>query len=147
MFPKTYKVTAKKMGKLAVEVQARDFKVILDEPKGSGGTNIGMNPVELLLCSLGGCQTITASAFAEQVGVTIDELWVDVEGDLDSAGMMGYTDYRPGYQKIRFNFHIKTSSSEEKVKKLIELVKKRCPVGDSLCNGVEFDEAKITIEK
>jgi len=147
MFPKTYKVTAKKTGKLLVEVQAREFKVVLDEPKGSGGTNIGMNPVELLLCSLGGCQTITASAFAEQVGVKIDELWIEIEGDLDSAGMMGYTDYRPGYEKIRFNFHIKTSSPDENVKKLVELIKKRCPVGDSLQSGVEFEEAKITIEK
>ena len=36
---------------LQVEAQSRGFKVLMDEPVEGGGTDKGMNPVELLLSS------------------------------------------------------------------------------------------------
>ena len=129
-----------------MEATVRNFTVKIDEPTSSGGTDTGMNPVELLLCSLGACQAITAVAFAPQCGVDLKNIWVEVEGDMDSAGMMGYTDFRPGYEKIRFNFHITSPSPEAKIKKLINLVEQRCPVGDSLRNGVVLEAPSITME-
>ncbi|MEA4815876.1 MAG: OsmC family protein [Lachnospiraceae bacterium] len=129
-----------------MEATSRNFTIKVDEPTSSGGTNTGMNPVELLLCSFGACQAITAVVYAPQCGVDLQDLWIEVEGDMDSAGMMGYTDFRPGYEKIRFNFHIKSPSPEAKIQKLVNLVEKRCPVADSLKNGVSFEDPVITIE-
>ena len=40
---------------VAVKVQARQFELMLDEPKSLGGTDTGMNPVEALLGALGAC--------------------------------------------------------------------------------------------
>lgn len=146
IFEKTNKITATKVGKVAVEVQARDFKILVDEPQESGGSDSGMNPVELLLCSLGACQVVAAAIFARQLKVDLEELWVELEGDMDSAGMMGYSGIRPGYQNIRFVFHIKTDSPPEKVQVLFDLVEQRCPVGDSLRNGVPFEKSKVILE-
>ena len=105
-----------------------------------------MSPVEALLCSLGACQVVAACVFARQMRIELDDIWVEVEGDMDSAGMMGYTGIRPGYQHIRFVFHVKTDAPPARVQALIDLVEQRCPVGDSLKNGVPFDEPKIILE-
>jgi len=143
----TFKATVRKKEGLRVEGEARGFKVIIDEPEELGGTNQGMNPVELVLCSLGSCQTILAASFAEKSKVDLEDFWVDVEGELDPDGFMGLSDVRPGYSNIRFHFHIKSNSPEENIKKFVELIEKRCPIADTLANLVQVDKAKYTIEK
>ncbi|MBV7275960.1 OsmC family protein [Clostridium thailandense] len=143
----TFKATVRKKEGLKVEGESRGFKVIADEPESLGGTNTGMNPVEMLLCSLGACQTIVAASFAKKLRVELEDFWVDLEGDLDTDGFMGVSDVRPGYSNIRFNFHIKSNSPEKNIKELVELIEKRCPVGDTLANLVKLENAKITIEK
>ena len=146
MFAKTNKAVARRVGKVAVEAQSRNFTIRIDEPKTSGGEDTGMSPVEALLCSLGACQVVAATVFARQMRLDLEDIWVEVEGDMDSAGMMGYTDFRPGYERIRFVFHVKTDASPAKVQALIDLVEQRCPVGDSLKNGVPMEKPKIILE-
>ncbi|QGU94306.1 OsmC family peroxiredoxin [Clostridium bovifaecis] len=143
----TFKAVARKKEGLAVETEARGFKITLDEPEELGGTNTGMNPVEVLLCGLGACQTIVASAFAGEFGIDLQDFWVELEGDLDTDGFLGLADVRPGYSHVRFNMHVKSDASEEKIKEFVEFIEKRCPVGDSLGQGVKLERTKITIEK
>lgn len=143
---KTFKATVKRKKGLAVEAESRGFKIIGDEPEDLGGTNTGMNPVELLLSSLGSCQTIAVATFAQKQGIILKDFWVELEGDLETNGFLGLSDVRPGYQNIRVNMHIKTDASKEQVEKFIQFVEKHCPVGDSIGNGVKIDPAKITIE-
>ena len=146
MFEKTNKAVARRVGKVAVEAQSRNFTIRIDEPKTSGGEDTGMSPVEALLCSLGACQVVAATVFARQIWVDLEDIWVEVEGDMDAAGMMGYTGCRSVYQRIRFVSHVTTDAPPEKVQALIDLVEQRCPVGDSLKNGVPFDKPKIILE-
>jgi Predicted redox protein, regulator of disulfide bond formation len=146
IFEKTNKITARSLGKVAVEVQARDFTLRVDEPKESGGGDTGMSPVEMLLCSMGACEVVATSLFARQMRIELEELWVEVEGDLDSAGQLGYTGIRPGYQNIRLAFHIKTDAPPAKVQSLIDLVEQRCPVADSLRAGVPLGKPKVYLE-
>lgn len=143
----TLKAVVRKKEGLAVEAEARGFKVIFDEPEDLGGTDTGMNPVEAMLCSLGGCQAIAALSFADDVGIDVQDFWVELEGDLDLEGFKGLSDARPGCSDIRFHMHIKSDSPAEKIEEFIELVESRCPVGDSLANGVKLERTKITIEK
>ena len=44
---KTYTAKAELIEGLKVRASARDFSVVLDEPLEQGGTNAGMNPIEL----------------------------------------------------------------------------------------------------
>lgn len=143
---RTFKAIVRRKEGLMIEGEARGFKVIIDEPEDLGGTNKGMNPVELLLCSLGSCQSILAASFAPKFTIELQEFWVEVEGDLDPDGFMGLSDVRPGYSNIRFNFHIKSGASEDNIRKLVDLIEKRCPVADTLANIVKIDKAKYTIE-
>lgn len=143
----TFKAIARKKEGLAVIGEARDFKVNIDEPVSLGGTDTGMNPVEMILCALGGCQAIVAAAFAGEMGIDLQDFWVELEGDLDLDGFMGLSEVRPGYQNIRFNMHIKSDASEDKIKEFVEFIEKRCPVGDTLGKGVNLEKAIITMEK
>ena len=144
----TLKATTKKLPDgLQVETDSRGFKVLLDEPEELGGTNKGMNPMELVLCALGACQTIVAFAFAENNGIALEDFWVDLEGDFDSDGFLGLSDVRPGYSEIRYKMHFKSTASEEELNKFAEFIEKTCPVGDSVGNGVKLVHSGIVIEK
>ena len=147
MYEKTYKVSGKKVGDLGVEVTARGHKIKVDEPIEGGGEDTGMNPVEMLLGSIAACQTISTSIYADSMGIKIDEMSIEVEGDMDSAGFMGYAKFRPGYTNIRSHIKIKSDADPAMVQQLIDLVEIRCPVEDSVKKGVEIAHAKVEVEK
>lgn len=69
-----------------VEVEARGHRLIIDEPEALGGTDQGMNPVELLLSALGACQAIVARTYAKKFGIDLKSFRVDLEGELDIDG-------------------------------------------------------------
>jgi uncharacterized OsmC-like protein len=122
---------------MKVESEARGFKIVNDEPVELGGTDLGMNPVEALLCAIGACQCMTARFFARSLKIDLEEYRVDVEGDLDSKGFLkGDAGVRPGLQEIRLAIHIKSEAPPEKIAKLMTLVESRCPVGETVLNGV-----------
>ncbi len=140
----TFKAVARKLPEgLQVETNVRNFKLILDEPKDLGGTDVGMNPVEALLCALGACQTIVAAAFAKSQRFKFDEVHTELEGDLDPDGYMGLAPVRNGYQEIRYSMHFKTDESQEKAEAFADFIEKRCPVGDCLANGVNLVRAGV----
>ncbi len=131
---------------MQVETQSRNFKFLIDEPKSLGGTDQAMNPVEALLCTLGGCQAIVAAAFAKAHKVTFEDFYVEIEGDIDLDGFMGKADVRPGFQEIRYTMHFKTDEPREKMKKFVKFIERTCPVGDSIENEVKFVNSGLVIE-
>src|SRR5690625_7259490 len=58
----TFKVTSELEEHVRVKNTTRGFEFIADEPEALAGTNIGPNPIEYLLGSLGACQVITYQA-------------------------------------------------------------------------------------
>lgn len=134
MANEVFKSTVTWSGKgLEVEAESRGFKVTMDEPKKLGGTNTGMNPVEMLLVSLGGCVAICAAAFAKSCGVDMKDCSVDLEGDLDTAGFLGLNpDTKRGFSAIRCKLNIDSDSPQESIDNLKALISDRCPVSDTL---------------
>lgn len=142
----TFKASAHLQDGVKVKATSRHFELTIDEPKSLGGTDTGMNPVEALLVSLGACQSIVARVYAPKFDVKLDDFQVDVEGDLDLDGFFNKSDVRPGYSEIRYTFRIKTDSPKEKVEELVQFLESKCPVGDSIANGVTLKLANIIIE-
>lgn len=126
-----------------VKVQARGFEFTLDEPPELGGTDTAMNPVEALLGALGACQAIVARSYAPMFKVDLEEFWVELEGDLDPDGFMNKADVRCGFSDIRYTYHIKSSSPEQAVNDFIAFIGTKCPVGDSLSQGVKLKLAGV----
>lgn len=128
------------------EATAGNHKVMIDEPEESGGTDKGMNPIELMLTGLGGCQVLSAKMFAAVMDFKFEEITVDVEGDVDMDVIMGDDPeaYR-GLSEIRCCYHIKTDESEDRVKEFIKLVDDRCPVSETLKNAVNVVQSGYEI--
>lgn len=143
----TFKASVKKLPEgMQVETAARGFKIVLDEPRELGGTDVGMNPVEAVLCALGACQSIVAAAFAKAQKFQFEEVHIELEGDLDPDGFMGLADVRNGFQVIRYKMHFKTDEPLEKAEAFASFIESRCPVGDCLANGVKLVRAGVVID-
>jgi len=144
----TFKAVSRKLPTgLAVENESRGFKMIMDEPKDLGGTDLGMNPVEALLTALGSCLVIVVAAFAPAFKINVEDLWVETEGDLDTDGFLkGKEGVRPGYQAVRFTIHFKSDASEEQLREFKKFVESRCPVSDTLMKGTTVVANDFVIE-
>lgn len=143
----TFKATAHLQKGMVVKASSRNFEITIDEPKSLGGTDTGMNPVELVLSALGACQSIVARVYARKFHIQLDDFWVEVEGDLDTDGFMNKSDVRRGYSEIRYTFHIKTDAPREQVESFVEFLEQTCPVGDTIANPVALKLNGIVIEK
>jgi uncharacterized OsmC-like protein len=143
----TFKAESRLKDGLSVESTAGKFTVLMDEPETLRGTDTGMNPVEMLLCSLGACQCIVARLFAKAQRIKFEEFRVELEGDLDTDGFLrGKDDLRPGLSEIRYTLHIKTDASREKVEDFAAFIKKRCPVSDVIVNGTTIIQKEVVHE-
>lgn len=131
---------------IRVETESRNHKVIVDEPANLGGTDKGMNPVELLLSALGACQSIVARTYAKKFNIELQNFWVELEGDIDTDGFLGKSDVRPGFQSIRYTFHIETTASKEKIEAYKEFIESHCPVGNTIASPVDLVSQEVVIE-
>ena len=125
---------------LRSEAAMREHRVTVDEPEMLGGTDAGPNPVELVLAALGTCQEITYRAYATALGIPLDEVSVELDGELDLRGFLAVDDtVRPGYQGITGTVTLKSSASEAELRTLREAVNAHCPVLDILRNPVPVE--------
>lgn len=132
---------------LQVEVTSGKHKFILDEPPQLGGTDKGMNPVEALLGSMGACMCIVAKSFAKMHKIDLQDLKIELEGDLDPDGFMGKNkEAKIGFSKIRIKINIKSKSSEEDIASFVKFVERSCPVCDTVINSPEIT-TEFKVEK
>jgi uncharacterized OsmC-like protein len=138
MKTRTYKAQTNWIEGTKVETKIREFKVCIDEPLEFRGTNTAPNPVELFLAALGGCVLLTYRGYAKKFGVNIEDLVVNLEGDMIPGGWVDEQGReRKGFKQIRYEVQIKTEAPEEKVRKLHKLVEEKCPITDVINYGTE----------
>jgi uncharacterized OsmC-like protein len=131
----TFRTESNQIEGLRSETRIRQFSITVDEPVSLGGTDAGPNPVELVIAALASCQEITYRAYAEALGIPLESVSVNVEGELDLRGFYAVEEgVRAGYQGIRVSVNLKSSASEEDLLKLKEIVDAHCPVLDILTN-------------
>ncbi len=116
-------------------VEARDFKIIVDEPKNLGGTDAGPNPVEYVLAALAGCLNVVGHLIAKEMDFTLRGIELEIEGELDPAKFMGKTtEERAGYKEIRVMIKPDADANKEILDKWVIAVKDRCPVSDNIAH-------------
>ncbi len=144
---KKYTASSELIEGLKVRATARDFSIVLDEPEEQGGSNAGMNPIELALCSVCACQTITTAIFADFYGIPVEDVRVEADGEMDPEGFSGMNpDVRPGLQNMRFRFIIKSKAPRIQVEELVKAVERMCPVGDSFRQGVKLEPPELVLK-
>lgn len=132
---------------LNVEVTARQFSYIVDEPAELGGTDKGPTPLEALLGALGACQAMVARFYAESYGVQLDDLEIELEGDIDFDGFLQKGTARAGLSEIRYNFIVNSPSPKANVERLLAHATKVCPVGDSLAAPVNLVLNEVVVRE
>lgn len=109
-------------------------------PEIGGGKNEGPTAGELLIAALGHCIAPGFAKSATAMGLNIDSLTVEIEGDIDMQGSMGLPkpgDVRPGFQEIRAKYHVRSKATREDLEKAMKMGEQLSPVKDSL-RAVKF---------
>ncbi len=122
------------------EASIRDFDTTpSDEPDQLGGTNTGPNPVEQVLGALGNCLAVGYAANATAAGIKINDLTIEVEGDLDLHTFLGLTEGNAGFETISVMVRLDSDASPEAIQELHDKVTKTSPVGHTLSRAVPVD--------
>lgn len=136
-----WKAATKWRGGFRSEAQIRDFKIVMDEPAALGGTDTAPNMVEVVLGAYGCCLTTGYAANAALRGIKLEDIQIELEGDLDLNGFFGLKDPQlccPGYTNIRARVTLKApGATAEEIAALHEAVTKTSPVGAILERPVQ----------
>ena len=126
----TFKAQAQGNGwPTTVAITNTEWTFKLDEPVQDGGSNSGANPMQYFTASLAGCQNEQAQVVADELSLTVEQININVEIDLDLSGFMGNSDHSNGsYKNVRLNALVLTEATDEQIKSLGQKVDARCPI-------------------
>ncbi|MFC4246457.1 OsmC family protein [Natribaculum luteum] len=131
-----FQVSANAVSDTKTTVETRGFEFVVDEPAPLGGTNDGPNPVEYLLGAWAGCLNVVAHTVAEEYAFELEDVQVDLAGELNPARFLGLSDDpRAGYQEIEVTISVDTDADEATLEEWAGEVEERCPVGDNVQNA------------
>lgn len=108
-------------------VASGDFKIYIDKVGGEAPS-----PLEYLLASLAGCFNIVANIVAKEMGISIENLEVDVEGVFNPEKLYTGKGERAGFKEIKVKLRVKSNASRDLLEKWIKSVQERCPVSDNI---------------
>ncbi len=74
----TMEITVRHLGDVQFEAQARDHRVVCDQPLDNGGYDEGMTPPEFLLVSLGTCAGFYVTQYLNAHSLSCPELEIKV---------------------------------------------------------------------
>lgn len=138
-----WKASTSWKGGFKVDTSSREFNSKFDEPEMLCGTNTAANPVEMVLQAYGACLTIGYAMNAAVMGIKIDDLKIDLEGEIDLPGFLGleppekyHMDKLPGFKTITAKIKIKADADKKKLQELHSNVVSTSPVGITLSRPV-----------
>ncbi len=141
----TVVVESKNQGGFFTKVSIRNHEILSDQPQGFNGKNQGPKPSELVLAALAACQETTYRIYAEDMGINIDEISVELTGIQDLRGFMALSEEVPaGFTNISGTVFIQSEASKSDLELLQKQVDKYCPVLDDLKRPVNVS---LTIDK
>lgn len=122
-------MSAKNDGSLRTEIDCGEFGVMVtDEPVPHGGTGKGPSPLQAVLGALCGCESVTFSRTAAEMGFAYQGIQFDAMYTIDIRGRMGERTVRPHFQSVRVQATVLTNESEALLRDVVEETEARCPV-------------------
>jgi len=124
-------------GGFASESRVRKFSpTASDEPAGLGGGDSAPNPVEQLLSALGNCLSVGYAANASVAGIELEDLRIDLKGDIDLHVFLGLAEGNAGFESITATVTIDSDATAEQLSDLHQKVLASSPVGHTVGNEV-----------
>lgn len=106
--------SSRRSGKFATELEIRKHRLVADEPEGSGGSDAGPTPTELLAASLASCTAITLELYADHKGWELGAGEVDVD----------WPDAHEGGSKLDVRIRVPAELSDEQRERLLVIAGK-----------------------
>ncbi|MGX5697078.1 OsmC family protein [Agromyces soli] len=133
----TYRVSGRGTGSVATEITAGKHRFLVDEPAALAGDDVAASPVEFALGALISCQVVVYRLYAQALGIVLDDVEIDAEGDLDVRKLFGLDESgRAGFSAVRLNVKLTGPESAERYAELQAAVDAHCPVLDLFQNPV-----------
>ncbi|WP_087131100.1 OsmC family protein [Microbacterium esteraromaticum] len=133
----TYKVTGRGVGSVGTEIRSGRHRFLVDEPAALAGDDAAASPVEYALGALISCQVVVFRLYAQALGLTIDDIEVSAEGDLDVRKLFGIDETgRAGFHDVRVRVDIAGPNTAAEYDRLRAVVEEHCPVLDLFANTV-----------
>jgi len=130
------KATARRTGKFTHDVDVRNHRVVIDEPRNQGGEDDGPSPQEMLAASLASCTAVTMEMYAKHKGWDLGPIEVECE----------YTPAERGCPtKFNLVLRLPRGLSDEQVRRL-KVIAAKCPVHRTLDGEVMFNERLELVE-
>ncbi|WP_336364613.1 OsmC family protein [Halalkalicoccus salilacus] len=127
-------------------IHTQEFTIEGDEPEQILGKRTAPNAVELLLAALGSCLSVGYVANAAAMGIELDDLRFELEGDVDLRGFLGISeDVRAGYKSVTCTTYIDADASAEELAELRDRVEATSPLMDSIVNAVPLETAVVAV--
>ena len=118
-----------------IDVAARYFNMVVDQPPAMGGIDAGPNPLEYALGSLAACMVTIGKIIAKQERIDLRAMTCKVNGDVETAVLMGKaTEPRAGFVDIRMELDIDADMTAEEKHAFVEQIEARCPISDMIAN-------------
>lgn len=113
--------------------------VVMDSSPRVGGRDSAPRPVEVFLCSLGGCTGMDVISILRKMKTEPEGLQIEIETEREA-------DYPKVFRKIHLTYVLKGDVPEENLKKAIDLsLSKYCPIANTLA-GVTKITSSYRIE-
>lgn len=130
------------------QIHTQEFTIEGDEPEQILGKRAAPNAVELLLAALGSCLSVGYAANAAAMGIELDELRFELEGDVDLRGFLGISeDVRAGYNTVTCTAYIDTDASDEELAELRDRVETTSPLMDNITNAVQVETDLVSVQE
>lgn len=110
-----------------------------DEPEWLGGTNQAMAASEAVLGAIGGCIATGFAANASVRDVEINELEVDVEGEVDLPSFFGLRDGNPGHEEMSVTIYADCDADDDLLEEIAYRAVDLSPVVNTVRNPVDLE--------
>lgn len=115
-------------GGMRTEISAGRHRIVSDEPTDREGDDAGPSPLELALAALCACSTVTMKRMADKLRMRVGAFEIDTRGVIDRRGRKGIAPVPAHFLRIEVRARIETAESDERVRRLQELVERHCPM-------------------
>ena len=116
--------------------RARSFTIQTDEPAPLGGRDQHIDPMELLLASLGTCLTIGWVTQANLRGVDYRDLKIKVTAPFDLRGYLGIDErVRPGFTGLEYTVEVDSDADPAVLEEIKQAAEMTSPMFDNILNA------------
>lgn len=125
-----------------ISVADSPHTISVDTYKSFGGAESAPSPLAYNLSSLASCTQVTGSLVAKDLGVTIGEWNVSVDGQLDPGVLVDGAEGNSNWDSIRLNVTLGTDADQATFDRFSSETERRCPLTQLFKrSGVKWDSA------